>query len=238
MKIAILYSGVFRTLAETIKQNLKCFDYCDIDLYFSLWDNVGYSNNINSPDFLFSKRTIHPDTIITEDLIKQIAPSHVNIKSIKIEKQNLDNYKFELINGLDHKQLSAQFYKVLDCYNLLDTTVHYDAIIRLRTDLFLNNKISKEQLDLNKITFANKIWYNHPWNNTIEDINDMMWISNKELMQKACNIYNNVGKINEIIKNSNKTNKNFGESICYMNLKAEGIVDKISAFDFDYNILR
>ena len=48
MKLAICYSGAIRTLPETISNNLDFFSEFDIDLYFSVWDHVGYSDRINS----------------------------------------------------------------------------------------------------------------------------------------------------------------------------------------------
>ena len=90
----------------------------------------------------------------------------------------------------------------------------------------------------NKIIFASKIWYDYVWQPGIKNINDMFWISNKELMRKACNIYQNTEKINSIISNRKQTMLNHGENICYMNLEAEGIIDNIMIHDFDYQILR
>lgn len=58
------------------------------------------------------------------------------------------------------------------------------------------------------------------------------------MMKKACNIYNNGDKINSIIFNNKMKNVNYGESICFMNLKAENLVDNIYCYDFNYNILR
>ena len=55
-------------------------------------------------------------------------------------------------------------------------------------------------------------------------------------MKKACNVYNNVDKINKIILD--KTKKNFGENICYMNLEVENIVNNIITFNFNHNIIR
>jgi hypothetical protein len=241
MKTAILYSGTIRTLAETIVNNIECFNYGEVDLYFSLWDYVGYSDRINSPDYLMSERKLDKNTIITKELIESIVPKNVNIKIIKVEQYNANSYNLDLINGMDNSGLHAQYYKIWDCFNLLDEKINYDLIVRCRCDIILNNKMDQKELmenvANNRIIFTSKIWYDHPWNNHTE-INEMMWISNKELMRKACNIYNNADKINSIIKSDNKTDKNYGESICYMNLAAEGITDNIMTFDFNYNVLR
>ena len=240
MKIAILYSGTIRNLNETINNNIDCFNYGDIDLYFSIWDHIGYSDRINSPDYIMSNRILDKDTKITEDIIRNIVPQNINIKAIKIEKYNPDDYMLDLINGTDNPGLHAQYYKILDCFNLLDDSENYDFIVRLRCDLFLQEKISKEYIMEcnNQIIFPSKIWYDYCWTAERSSINEMMWISNKELMKKVCNIYNNGDKINSIICNKNMTDPNYGESICFMNLMAENIAGNIKTFDFNYLVLR
>jgi hypothetical protein len=241
VKIAILYSGLIRMLPETIQNNLDYFSGNDIDLYFSLWDNVGYTDQINAPDNIYSKRLLPAETKITENYVRDIIPQHINIKKIKIET-NKNDIQFDLINGMDRPSLRQQYYKIWDCYNLLDRSIQYDAIIRLRCDLLLNNKIDFDYLFQsvldNKIIFASKIWYDFTWKPGIECINDMIWISNDNLMQKACNIYMNADKINNIILSKNTNEINFGERICFMNLEAEKIIDNILTFDFDYQVLR
>jgi len=244
MKVAILYSGLMRNLAETIHNNLEYFQYLtnDIDLYFSIWDNIGYADQINAPDNIKTNRILGENIKITEDVIRGLVPRNINIKKIKIEKYHLNNCQLDLINGIDNLGLPGQFYKVLDCFDLLDSSINYDVIVRLRCDILLNNKMSSEYLLQSvadkKIIFASKIWYNYTWEPGIRCINDMIWVSNTELMKKSCSIYKNVNKINNIISNRNQTNINHGESICFMNLEAEDITNNIETFDFDYIILR
>ena len=242
MKVAILYSGLIRALSETIQNNLQCFGGAEIDLYFSLWDHVGYADQINAPDNIKAQRLLNKDTKVTEEVVCNIVASQANIKNIKIEEYALNRCQFNLTNGLDRAGLNQQFYKVWDCYNLLDDSVNFDAIVRLRCDMLLHNKMNLDYMtqavNNNKIIFASKIWYDYVWQPGIKNINDMFWISNKELMRKACNIYQNTEKINSIISNRKQTMLNHGENICYMNLEAEGIIDNIMIHDFDYQILR
>ena len=238
-RVAILYSGSLRNLPETIDNNLAHFEGMEIDLYFSIWDYIGYVDHLNAPDHFRAKRLLKGDEIITPDLIKRIVPPNINIKAIKIESYNPDNYKIELVNG-SSPNLNAQYYKIWDCFSLLKE-IEYDLIVRLRCDILLNNKMDHstllKSLNDNKIIFASKIWFNHLRQGGY-DINEMVWISKLDLMRKACNIYNNADKINQIISSRNQTHKNYGENICCMNLEAEGIINNVSLFDFDYNVLR
>lgn len=244
MKIAIMYSGSVRTLKETIINNINCFNYdgAKIDLYFSIWDHVGYSDRINSPDYILSNRIISNDFIVTKQFIESIVPSNVNIKKIEIEKHSSINFNFDLINGIDNNGLSSQYYKILNCFKLLDDSIDYDFIVRLRCDILLQNKIQiNNLLDLiknNKIIFTEKIWYDYSFNAEKECINEMIWISNKDNMKKCCSIYENQEKINTILKTNKNKNVNFGEKITFMNLIAENLVSNIETFDFNYNVLR
>lgn len=240
MKAAVLYSGAIRTLPETIENNLKQFDGMDIDLYFSTWDHIGYSSRINSPDHIFSKRLLDGNTIVTEDVIKSIVPSNVNIKKIKIEHYVENKYHVDVANGFDNNGLSAQYYKILDCFNLLDQSIRYDIVARFRCDIILNNYVPNllELISNNKIIFPSKIWYDYPWDASKRAINEMLWVSNSELAGKACKIYSNMPKISDIVSSRQYTAPNHGESICFMNLESEDMISNIHAFDFDYTVLR
>lgn len=242
MNVAILYSGYIRNLPETIYNNLDCFNGAsNIDLYFSVWDRVGYVSNINSPDFLHSQRLLAADTAITESTIINIVPRNFSIKRIKIETYNPTDYKFDLINGTNDN-INAQFYKIYDCCKLLDKNIEYDVVARMRCDFLINKKMDNSiLLDLvkeDKIIFASKIWYNYTKEDHINHINDMFWITNPNIIDRTCNIYNNSYGINKVILDREQEYNNYGEDIVHMNLEAENLTRNIYTFDFDYNILR
>lgn len=240
MKIALCYSGAIRSLSETLSNNLDAFSDFEIDLYFSVWDHMGYSDRINSPDYIFGKREIDFTHEVDEDLIRSIVKGKANIKNIKIEKYIPGSYYFNLINGIDNPGLPAQYYKIQDCFNLINDD--YDFIVRIRCDMIINQIPDKSFiLDCvkdNKIIFPSAIWYNHYKTEEHSSINEMLWISNFELMKKCCSIYHNTEAINDIIQANQSLEINYGEKITYMNLQAEKLVDKIELFNFDYLIVR
>ena len=238
MRIAILYSGLLRTLPETINNNLNYFNGCDIDLYFSLWDRVGYADQINAPDNIRGKRLLMEGRI-DEEIVRKIIPPTVEINRLKIEPHK--ECQFDLINGLDHNGLAGQYYKNWDCFELLNDEIEYDIIVKMRCDLLLNNQINVQdlaELTKEKIVFASKIWYDYSWHTGLTNLNDMLWIGNKEIMRKACRTYHNVDKINVLIKKREQMHLNYGEGICYLNLEAEEMSDRIHTFDFDYQVVR
>lgn len=238
MKIALLYSGAIRNLAETIYNNISCFEQVasEIDLYFSVWDHVGYVNHLNAPDYIKGNRKINSDETVTEEMIKKIVGDRANIVKIKIQKYNDNNLNFSLINDLDNKGLKAQYYKIFDAFSLVEES--YDLLVRMRCDILMDKIPNLSNILNNRIGFFSRIWYNHYWQPGFRSINEMFWIAPPEIMKKACNIYNNSGKINDIILQKNQEDRNYGESICYMNLEAENISDSIEMLDIDYKVLR
>ncbi len=243
MKTAVLYSGNIRTLAETIDNNIAFFkSFSDeIDLYFSIWDHVGYIDHLNAPDYIKSKRIIDSNILVDENFVLNIVPKNVNIKHVNIERFDFVKFDMELINGLSNG-LASQYYKMFDCFNLLDDSIEYDLIVRMRCDIIFNNTIEKnflkELISNDKIIFNKYIWYQHEKTDINKSINEMVWFSNMDNMKKACNIYNNSDEINLIISDRNMIDLNYGESVCYMNLEVENLTKKISLYDFDYRVLR
>lgn len=242
MKLALLYSGAIRGLAETLQSNLEYFSRLssDIDLYFSVWDHMGYVDKINSPDYIRLPRKLPEDTVVTEQVIKNLLPNFQGKVKIKVESFRED-LSFELDNGFANN-LAAQYYKVHDCFALVEQPEQYECLGRMRCDLLLDNKITKEdfqsRVEDNKLIFTSKIWFEHESKPGIKEINEMMWFGKPELVEKTCNIYKNVDKINHIIRSRKQTNINFGENVCYANLEAEGLADSLSFFDFDYKVIR
>lgn len=229
MKLAFLYSGNLRTLAETIENNLNLFNFANIDLFISTWDTISYSDKINSPDHEFLSRKLNGQ--VSTDLLNKLS----NFKKINIEKPfNID---FKLNGGIDNIGLGSQYYKIYDCLQLVDNINEYDALVRIRCDFKINNKIPKdlliEYINDKNIIHTSKIWYNYEWDATKKCINEMFWIAPPCFIRQTCNIYNNIEKINKL------TNElNYGEKICYLNLQAENLLSNIKTFNFDYTILR
>jgi hypothetical protein len=244
MRGALLYSGYIRTLPEVIENHIKCFSFVEhLDLYFSLWDRPGYIDRINSPDFLTAHHKYQDDQIIDENILNECIEhySNISIRKIKIEPYINNQYQMNLLNGCSNA-VSSQFYKIYDCCTLLDPTIDYDFVARMRCDIRLENMIEQQKLidciTNNHLLFTEKIWYNHSYKSGMSDINDMLWIGKKSLCKQACQVYKNVEKINNIIQQKEQIQINFGENLVYLNLVAEGIENHIELFDFDFRIIR
>jgi hypothetical protein len=221
MKVAICYGGNLRTFEYCVKNHGEIIGNADV--YISTWDEIINSNNINDP--LHRKIELSYPDLVSEDYIERVMPKTFYIKSIKIEKY--DSLNLKKLKKYNH--LNYQYYKIKDSFNLI-TENKYDFIIRLRPDITIGSiNYSEDQ-----ILFDENIWYNHKKTPSQKSINEMIWVSNYDLMSKSVRIYDNL----EIINSSLSDLEFYGESICHKNLEIEGLLDNIGLFNFQYNVVR
>jgi hypothetical protein len=223
MKIAICYSGNIRTFEYCVKNHSSLLEKCDV--YFSVWEEFGFSDRINDPSHIKIERT--GEEKVTEKYIIEKTPSNFNIKNIIIEK-----YEDVEIKKIENNQgISYQYYKIKSCYDsLLWKKENYDYVIRLRPDIIIDNFHFEE----GKIIFDHNIWKGNIFREDKKSINEMIWISNMDLMYKSCKIYDNI----ESILSSVTKDFIYGESISFNNLIKENLLEFLSFRDFNYNVIR
>lgn len=223
MKIAICYSGNLRTFSHCVKNHAEIIK--EADVYFSTWDTIKFSNKDNDP--WHTRITIPAPETVTENYIINNTPSNFTIKNIKI-----DNEKDCVIKDIkQNKYLSYQYFKIWDAYQLiLNSHNNYDYIIRLRPDITIDSMVYVP----NKIVFNEYTWYNYTYNNTTKTINEMIWVSDMNRMQKSVNIYDNLA----ILDSKLDKEKIFGESICFANLEHENLLQDLYTHNFNYRVIR
>jgi hypothetical protein len=225
MKIAICYSGNIRTYETCVKNHSSLLESADI--FISTWDDFGFRDTINDSWHILSERT--NESLVTEEYIIKNTPNNFNIVEIKIEKY--DSHLFYSADINISFGLQCQYYKIKDSYDLLlNSGKKYDYVIRLRPDITVNSFIFLKDL----IVFNTHIWEDFPFNVNRTCINEMIWISNMDIMEKSVNIYNNLHKIDISLDTDTK----YGESICLRNLEIEKINKKIKTHDFNYRVIR
>jgi len=226
MKVALLYSGNFRTFNECAINHLNFFDqlFDQIDVYFSTWDKLNYTPWLNDPIHFFVKDRIPNESIITEDIIKGYIPEKWTIKFIEID--SYDQVDFSNYTEKE-KQLLYQYYKIDKCFKLVPKTNDYDLLIRIRPDITLNNQPSKDFINeiknTNSILFNSNVWYDYPHKNN--DINEMIWLCDYNMMEKTSKIFDNFDNIKNMLGDNI-----YGEAVCYYNLILENIKDNIRLF--------
>ena len=122
MKIALLYSGL-PNITEVIYDNHKkhIIDHYDCDIYLSTYNT---KNDETCIDLLKPKSIQIEDWEILSNNFQEIANKIINKKSETVA-----------INTI------AMFYKIQQCFGLIDNKINYDAIIRLRLDNTFNSKL-------------------------------------------------------------------------------------------------
>lgn len=224
MKIALCYSGYTRTYHHCVKNHASLIG--EADVYFSTWDNFGFSDNINDPHHVLIERIENQK--VTEDYILKNTPENLKVKGIKIEKQEDIDFKED---NLAIKRFKSQYYKIKSCYDLLlNSGIHYDFVVRIRPDITIENLKFTE----GKIIFNEYVWYQHRFKPDGDQINEMIWVAEPHLMEKSCRIIENF----DSCISGFGSNSWYGEFICRRNLIIEEAINLVETHDFNYRVIR
>jgi hypothetical protein len=231
MRVALILPGLTRS-AKICYDSLNKYllSHYDIDIYIHTWD----VSNV-SLDASVSEREIEIDEL--EELYKP--------KKLVVEKYFdkrpflIDKYKnYPKLEGTWERSMSM-FYKVEQCFNLIEDANEYDCIIRCRMDLLLNEQLDLEKIDLSVINIpseqprqticVDEYAYSIPHDSY--GIIDVFSIGNYESMKKYCNVYSNLDRLClEMGFNYHP------ELILKQNLDTQGT--NIKRFDLDYSLVR
>lgn len=225
MKKAICYSGSFRTFADCIKNHKEVFGDCDV--YISTWSDPQRVSKIN--DIKHSISNIEVPNKITEKYVESLIPDGFNLKNLRIE-----NYDRKLLKNIKTsgegviERLSYQYYKIKDCHEMVEDS--YDLLVRMRCDI----KIKQMPVEEGKITFPRMVWHGLKYAAARKMMNEMVWACDKQLMDKAVKIYDNLDKINSMLSSSSM----YGERVCWHSFNLENLTEFMSPRDFDYEVIR
>ncbi len=241
MKIAVCYSGGFRTFPLCCDQNHQVLSKLgEVDYYLSTWEKPCYTKVARYDDV----HAIAGDTIYDE-LLK---PNDIITAQYLIDTFKFFQVDIETMVAMDHviqgssnipwtimspTRLSCQYYKMYRCNHILNLSrkifkKEYDLAIRLRSDVTISN--IPDVIDPSKIYLSHMVYADNPAL-VGGAINEMIYISNPENMNKICNIWHNFSELWNI-------NDGVGEVISYKNLVMENLVDKCELFDFGMTVVR
>ena len=242
MKIAIFVSGHVRTLFYKFHENLDLIrekvGSCDIDVYYSFWDDYSRSDLMND-DWHIKVEYDQPD--ISVESINQYFLDHgVNHVEGEIESTDVMNEVLNETPFLPERNgkncLSSQYYKkfrVVEKYY----SDKYDFYLTMRADVVINDFPLTDQIESivgNKSLVVNyNYWYNEPYAN--RDVNEMIWCSNNKVFEKSNQIYLNQDKL------SKQLSYHYGELVTgtyFNNLLKDRDIEEICVFDFKYRIMR
>lgn len=244
MRICIFISGHIRTLFYKFHENLllikeKVGD-CEIDIFYSFWDDYGRSESINDPwhysadDFV--QQVVNRDNIICY-LRGCGGANNVSgeIQSVEVMKEVLEKTHFSPeVNGKN--SLSSQYYKkhrVVDKFY----SDEYDFYIQMRSDITISDFLSREDIeqikDTKTLVVNSYYWYNEKY--TGGPCNEMIWCSGKKVFKKSNEIYLNEKVLSE------KLPYQYGELVTgthFNNLLNSGFIDNVTTFDFGFRVIR
>jgi len=179
-KIAILLSGHLRTALRTYKNfykkfinNLASSGY-DCDVYISTWDTNTENSSLGGVSAHLTHRELDIKVLkhILNDIYKpkklEIEPTPINdyekfariSDSLKKKYPNLNkeikSQKHARLNSPGHiKGVLSQLYKIKKAYELIDNPDEYDAIIKYRFDLFIEDVVDwSDEKFIDRITSA------------------------------------------------------------------------------------
>ena len=180
-KVAVQLSGYIRTFHDCFDSwsNILTDKY-EYDFFVHTYENYGYSKG-------FCFNDISDDELVDIDLLK----SKINIKKIVVEK-NVDNSGRVIPSGHSDNRVKLMFRKIFLCnqiYNnyLIETGDKYDFVIRLRPDLFFNEKVDLYKPDGNVIIFNKYSWGKESIPNTL---NDQIAICGGDTINFYSNLFN------------------------------------------------
>lgn len=244
MKICIFISGHVRTLFYKFHENLllikKRVGDCEIDVFYSFWDDYKRSKFINDPwssipdDFV--PQVVNHDNIICY-LRECGGANNVSgeIQSVEVMKKVLEKTHFSPeVNGKN--VLSSPYYKkhrVVDKFY----TDEYDFYIQIRSDITINDFLSREKIeeikDKKTLVVNSYYWYNEKY--TGGPCNEMIWCSGTKVFKKSNEIYLNEKVLSEQLPYQ------YGELVTgtyFNNLVNSEVIDNIMTFNFGYRVIR
>lgn len=142
MKVALVFSGHFRSLEKTKYFWSKLIDKYDVDVYGSFWDEENYKFNDTSDNFV----NIYNPTKLEVESYSGFKTSTVDILKLYVNTPN--RYMEHLRNFIKEFSMLSMYYKIWRG-NLLTKTnkLTYDVVIRARTDIIFEKDI---EIFLNK----------------------------------------------------------------------------------------
>jgi hypothetical protein len=178
MKVALLYSGLFRNGTELMNKFVGWLESQEsidqVDIYVHAWWDKEYEGK---------RTTICGNAYLMEGDPRELLHNKLKVKKIVVEKQcEFDMKSLPLKTMIAEENIVkrarardsgffgtiSQMISTKRCLDLIENINDYDCIIRTRSDLFLDDvfkfDLSKKDLQLDRIWFADGErygWYSY-----------------------------------------------------------------------------
>lgn len=189
MKIAICYSGMFRSFLTSAKNHKKMiYGKYDCDIYASLWDVIGHGGVFKRYDF------DQGDIVSKEDKEKLL--SILNFKAIEFEnfkdyQDSLPVYMNEMVYQPNPKNVLSMYYKIKKAGEMVKSSgIRYDLVIRMRTDILFGEPLEiEENIDCNTLYTP----FNGSWGDS--SVGDQFFYGVPEVMSKVYKLYDDLKEL-------------------------------------------
>lgn len=165
MKILLLITGQIREdYVKTYESlNDEILSKYDCDIYMSVWDN---DPNLNECIKLYNPKKVKIDIFnnVKEDIQYQSNNYH-----LVTPETNVENVLY-------------MWYKIKNCFDLIDDNSKYDVILKTRFDLQIKDLIDLKTLD------KNYLYVPFGWDHR-QGVNDLMSFGSYDIMKKYCSTY-------------------------------------------------
>lgn len=241
MKIAICISGGLRTFPLCYKTWEKFEQLGDVDYFISTWEKPCYTKVARFDDVHAKDGdTIYPELLGKDDHItNDYLHSIINFRSSMVfGMSDMDRlierskkYKWHIMNP---SRLLCQYYLMTNCNsriyetNRIFKSNEYDLIVKTRPDITIDH--IPENIDPEKIYVNTNIYKNEP---SLKGrmMNEMIYITKPENMNKICKIYDNFDSLYHI-------NDAFGERMSYKNFEKENLLERVELFKYGITVVR
>jgi len=206
-KIAILIPGLARTYKDTFenfKENLLSNNSFEFDIFIDTWNKVGRRKD--SHVYMGEeKRYDEEEELDVEELKRIYNPKKINVEEWDTFKEDLKihAHSFRQYSEIPYKNIEAlfsQYYKMKNCFNLIEDPLSYDLVIRTRFDIVLNERlnINRSLLETSSVSVMSPIFYcPNPseifkfYENKIDPIRftDTFFMSSPENMSICCDLF-------------------------------------------------
>lgn len=194
MKVALCISGQPRSVAlvyPTIYENIIAPNAADVYVHSWIDDNIKGKKPVAAGGHVGSDTIPHNIEDIILDLYKP--KNHIFEPQITFDEKNYNERKLPSIRP---KFSISQRYSIMKSIGMTEG-LGYDAIIRMRFDWKIHNKVDVHSLPLNALTAPNDASHVHRLHNGnyLTGVNDQFAVGSSHIMHAYGNMYHHIDEI-------------------------------------------
>lgn len=196
MKVAVLYSGLVRTLPEVITTHkARLLNRYDCDTFFHFWDvinkNKGWGGIVQLEDSRLSEE-------YKQEVVNLLSPKKYFFEDISLKYTDLKSISDKFDNSLSSynpRNVVNMYYSIKETFRLFEeyktqTNSHYDVVVRIRADLKFLSDMNVYITEDNVLVIPNIYHYG--------GVNDQLSFGNFHTMKTFSNLFDTISTLNRL----------------------------------------